>query len=422
MSETKTISCPPISKVEIAHLRELAKKQLEYSKLPVMDERKTLWYLHNKVSGVRPMVVMEEGTFINDILPKQFCSHPVAVSIERQINQVIAAYEIFDDDKVVPDFFPVYFDIDVDFLGLKINCSYADNSVGFHLNPIFETIEEGLPIIKPSVFFYNKEKTEEYENIVSDILDGILPVVYKNGFNVWSNNPPAILLNMMGMENMFTAMISESDKFKYVIKLITDDIKRCLRWQEENKLITINNNNDYMGSGSYCFTDELPASSYAGTVRSIDTWGFLSGQEAVGISPEHFHEYFYSSFEELSKEFGLLYWGCCEPVHGIWDKSLSRISNLRKISISNWCDEGAMADRLTGKKIIYSRKPSPNFTGIKAEFDEELFTSYIKRTAEICKGKCKTEFIFRDIYSLHGNIGKTRKIVDITRRIAETMY
>jgi hypothetical protein len=81
-----------------------------------------------------------------------------------------------------------------------------------------------------------------------------------------------------------------------------------------------------------------------------------------------------------------------------------------------------MAERLSGGKVIYSRKPSPNYIGVKAEFDEEAFTAYIKKTASAVKGRCKVEFIFRDLYTLCGNRAKTRKAVDITRRIAENMY
>jgi hypothetical protein len=81
-----------------------------------------------------------------------------------------------------------------------------------------------------------------------------------------------------------------------------------------------------------------------------------------------------------------------------------------------------MGERLSGGRVIYSRKPSPNFIGIKAEFDEEAFTAYVQKTAAAVKGRCKAEFIFRDIYTLHGNLDKLRSAVEITRRIAEGVY
>ncbi|AEF82621.1 hypothetical protein [Leadbettera azotonutricia] len=411
---------------EKAILRELAKKQLEYAKLPVMEERKKLWMLHNRLEGKRPMVVMEEDTFFKDILPPSRCEHPLAARMEQQICKIIAAHETFDDDKIVPDFFQVNFEISVDFLGVKQKRTRAAEGLGFHIEPAFADLEEGLPLLKPSEYIYCKEETENYAAAAKDVLGDILPVVLKNSFNHWFVTPTQHVVNLMGMENMYCAMMVEPDDFHRLMGAITDDLLRCLRWQEEKGLLLLNNRNDYMGSGSFCFSDELPApgsnAAKGGKAVSRDTWGHLNSQESIGISPGQFHEFVYPYYEKLAKEFGLVYYGCCEPVHAYWDNSLSRLPNLRKISISPWCDEEIMGEKLAGSKVIYSRKPSPNFIGIKAEFDEEAFIAYVKKTAAAVKGRCKAEFIFRDIYTLHGNLGKTRKAVEITRHIAETLY
>ncbi|MDR0669968.1 MAG: hypothetical protein LBF95_07785 [Treponema sp.] len=407
---------------EKEYLRDLAKKLLDYSRLPVMAERKRLWYLHNRLAGERPMVVMEEDTFIADILPPARCEHPLAARVERQLLQPIAAYETFDDDKVLPDFFPVYYPIGTEFLGQKQKHVRASEGSGFHIEPVFETLEEGLPLLRPSVYRWDRAAFETYEKTAGDLLGDLLPVVRKNSFNYWFLTPTQLVVNLMGMENMYCAMMSEAEDFHRLMRMVTDDLKRCLRWQEEQGLLVLNNGNDYMGSGSFCFSDELPGAGFSGAVRSRHLWGHINSQESIGISPEQFAEFVYPYYEELAGEYGLVYYGCCEPVHAYWDTSLCRLPNLRKISISPWCDEEAMAERLSGGKIIYSRKPSPNFIGIKAEFDEEAFTAYIQKTAAAVKGRCKAEFIFRDIYTLRGNLAKTRGAVEITRRIAEGVY
>jgi hypothetical protein len=413
-------SAIPASEKE--RLRELAKKTLEYSRLPVMRERERLWYLHNRLEGERPMVVMEEGTFLGDILPKRRCEHPLAARIEGQLCQSIAAYETFDDDKVIPDFFAVHYPIGTEFLGLRQKRVRASEGPGFHIEPAFETLEEGLPLLRPSDYVFDNKAFEQYERTAQDILGDILPVVRKNAFNHWFLTPTQLVVNLMGMENMYCAMMNEAEDFHRLMRMVTDDLKRCLRWQEERGLLVLNNGNDYMGSGSFCFSDELPQKDFAGAVRSRDLWGHVNSQESIGISPDQFAEFVYPYYEELAGEYGLVYYGCCEPVHAYWDSSLSRLPGLRKISISPWCDEEAMGERLAGGKVIYSRKPSPNFIGIKADFDEAAFTAYIQKTAAAVKGRCKAEFIFRDIYTLHGNLAKTRGAVEITRRIAETMY
>jgi hypothetical protein len=142
----------------------------------------------------------------------------------------------------------------------------------------------------------------------------------------------------------------------------------------------------------------------------------------VGISPASFKEFVYPYLAEIASQFGLVYYGCCEPVHPIWDNCLENLPHIRKVSISPWCDEEFMGERMAGGKVIYSRKPKPAFIGVEKNFDADAFTAYIQKTADALKGKVKAEFIFRDIYMLNGNKEKLRQAVDITRNIAENMY
>jgi hypothetical protein len=277
-------------------------------------------------------------------------------------------------------------------------------------------------MMKPTGYIYDKERTELKEIAAREIFGDLLPVVRKNSYNHWHFSSTWHIVTMMGIENMYCAMALEGDNFHRLMRLIIDDLIRCLQWQADKGLLLLNNGNDFMGSGNFCFSDELPADDFAGTVRPKDLWGHCTGQECIGISPENYDEFFYPYFAEISSQFGLFYYGCCEPVHQFWDTCLKDLPNMRKVSISPWCNEEFMGERLAGGSIIYSRHPAANFLGVNTELDEEAFTAYIKKTAMATKGRCKVEFLFRDIYTLSGNLAKARKGVDITRRIAETMY
>ena len=402
-------------------LRTLAKQQREYANLPVMAERERLWYLHNHLQGERPMVVMEEDAFIKEMLPLLRCENAAARQIEARLLQTIAAHEQIGDDKVVPDFYAVFSDIDFDFLGPPRQRTSAQKGVGFHIDPVIETLPEDLSKLRDTLYVYDKEKTERKIAAAQDVLGDILPVVYKNNFVHWNFGITMWLLLLMGMENMFYAMATEPESFHKLMRMATDDLIRCLRWQEENNLLTLNNGNDYLGSGSYCFNRVLPGADFAGTVRSANLWGHLNSQESVGISPGMFAEFIFPYYAELAAQFGLVYYGCCEPVHAYWDNCLCNLPGLRKVSISAWCDEEMMGQRLQSGRVIYSRKPSPNFLGVERAFDEQAFTAHIQKTAGLAKG-CRAEFIFRDVYSLHGNPEKARRAVEITRCIAEEMY
>jgi hypothetical protein len=403
-------------------LRELAKKQQEYAALPMMRERERLWYLHNALKGERPLVVMEEDTFLSDILPPARCESPLAKRIETQLQRCIVPHELFDDDKVVPAYFPVYNEISVDYLGQKLERVYASTGPGFHIVPCFETLEEGLIKLRLSDYIFDGEATADYEKAAQDVLGDILPVVRKTSWLWWEFGITQWIVRLMGMENMLVAIAVEGDDFHRLMRLVTDDLIACLGWLEKNGLLVPNNGNDYMGSGSFNFTHELPGEEKAGAITSREIWGHLDSQESVGLSPAMYTEFIYPYYAELAAYFGLVYYGCCEPVHAIWDKCLKNLPNMRKVSISPWCDEAIMGERLRDASAIYSRKPSPNLIGVKKEFDTAAFTAYIKKTAELTRGGCKVEFIFRDIYKLDGNLEKTRQAVDITRHIAESMY
>lgn len=405
---------------EKSFLRELAKKQREYANKPIMQERARLWKLHNLLKGERPMVVMEEGTFLGEILPRLQCESLPARQIESQLLHNICIHELIGDDKVIPDTFKIGIYMGAKFLGVSPQKTYAEDGVGYHIDPVIHNLEDDMHILSASEFFYDKDGVLAFTDVVNDTIGDILPVQHENDYNRWGFCMTQKVVDLMGMDNMFCAMMTEPETFHKLMRMITDELIKSLRWQEENGLLKLNNQNDYMGSGSFCFTDELPQSDFNGYVRSIDTWGHINSQESVGMSPKMFHEMLYPYYEEMAAQFGLVYYGCCEPVHEYWD-SLCNLPNLRKISISSWCDEQLMAERLYGGSVIYSRKPSANFLGVNKELDEPAFTENIKTTANLVKN-FKAEIIFRDIYKLSGNIGKIKRAVEITRELTEDIY
>lgn len=397
---------------EKAYLRGLAKQQLELARSPRNVALQDVWYAHNSLKSKHPMVIFEEETCKHEFLNLQ-CETPEARFLEAQMQQNIQAFTFIQDDKVIPDFLRIPVKIQSDFFGIHQERENAADSVGYHIKPALEDLSEDLDKLTPSTFRYDKAGTEHLENLAADWLGDILPTRRINELNQWHFAMTQHVVNLMGMENMFFAMYDTPDEFHQLMQFLVDDMKRLLRWEEENGLIFANAGNDYMGSGSYCFNHELPAS---GSVLSTDTWGHINSQESVGISPEMYAEFIFPYYLQIAKEFGLIYYGCCEPVHPIWDTCISKIPNLRKVSISAWCDEAYMAERLSSAPVIYSRKPTPNYLGVTPEFDEDAFRSYIANTISLTKD-CYLEIIFRDIYTLHNNPQKAQRAVQIVREL-----
>jgi len=97
---------------------------------------------------------------------------------------------------------------------------------------------------------------------------------------------------------------------------------------------------------------------------------------------------------------------------------LSKLPNLRKLSISPWANEELMGQYLAGSKVIYFRKPRPHFLGVDRVLNEDGLREDIRRTLKAARG-CKVEFAQRDVYTIHHDIGKAKRYIEIIREEIE---
>ena len=102
-------------------------------------------------------------------------------------------------------------------------------------------------------------------------------------------------------------------------------------------------------------------------------------------------------------------------------KLTSVLKNLRKISISPWCDERFMGQRLQGLPVIYQRKPSPNYLGVGVNLDEEAVRKSVRETLQAAKG-CRLEITQRDVYTINNDIKKAKRYVDIIKEEIENNW
>jgi len=407
---------------ERAYLRDLAKQQLALSQLPIMREREALWYDHNEANGPRPMISVEEGHYWREMAPEMKCTDPLHREMEYQLLNQIHRVDLIGDDRVTPDFYELRYGVYDKICGLgqaevSGDIRASDGTAGYHIVPQIEVIEEDFHKVKPTRFFFPEEVGEKAKRIEA-IIGDILPVRLVNCSNNWGPSPLRSIIGFMGMENAYMAMAAEPEEFQRLMEYVTDDAIRLYRWEEENGHMFLNNGNTLIGSGNWCYTRELPREDFTGTVRSVDTWIHMNAEEACDISPAMFRELILPYQKRLAREFGLIYYGCCEPISKFWDHGISDIENIRKVSISPWCDEQMMGERLAGRKIIYSRKPKDYlYIGSQASFDEDAFRRNIRETIAATKG-CKVEYIFRDVMTIHGNGAKVKRAVEIVREEA----
>jgi hypothetical protein len=125
-----------------------------------------------------------------------------------------------------------------------------------------------------------------------------------------------------------------------------------------------------------------------------------------------FDEFFLPYIAEVTRPFGLAYWGCCEGVHDRFAYIEKAIPNLRAVSVSGWSKLFVMGE-LLGKKYVYSRKPTPAYiSGPNPEWD--LVEKDVRDTLKAARD-CNLELCFRDIYTVNGDRPRLRKWVEMTR-------
>lgn len=411
-----------ISKTEKDYLRELAKKQLEYSMLEIMKTRTERWYDHNDLKSDIPMITFETWTCAEDILPPSQCQSEAAKEIETAIHMDIINHELINDDTVVPAWYSIDWDPKISLFGVEVGREYAKDSAGRNVGHVFNYVindlKEDLGSLGDTKYSVDKERVLAWKAFVEDIIGDILPVKLSMGSIAIC--PTQDVVHLMGMENMMFAMMDYPDEFHLFMKRLVTDYKGFLRWMEKENLLLLNNGNTRLNQGSYGFTHHLPGKILSSNqeITTKQLWGYMDSQESVSISPAMYEEFLFPYYHEIASEFGMFSYGCCEPVDPIWEDCVSKYPRLRKVSISPWCNEDYMGEALKGSNIIYHRKPSPNFIGIGKELDEEAYSEHIVKTLNATKG-CKLEFSFRDIYTLEGNRDKPRRAIEILRQLID---
>lgn len=400
-------------------LRELAKTQMSYAQSETNKATEEDWYRHRRFQPGRPMIMVEMDTFEHEIIPPRLkCTSDFGRQIETVLYKQFLNHELFGDDKVVRDYYPVGWKVWFRLFDLEEDVDHAENGsgseLGHHFNPIITNLKEDLPNLKKSVYGLDRQASMAYKEAVEAIIGDILPVRFNGG--CLGAVPTQQLVHFMGMENLFMAMYDAPDELKELMNRVAKDYIEFYRFLEEEGLLMQTTGNQHLGQGTLCYTEEL--SSDLEQYLSKDIWGFMDSQETVGVAPAMFGEFFFPAYSKIAKEFGLLSYGCCEPVHDIWDDYLSTWENLRNVSISPWCDEEMMGDRLRGKNIVYHRKPSPNFLGVDVKLDEDALREHIQKTWDAARG-CQLEFAQRDVYTIHNNPDKVRRYVEIIREVCQ---
>ena len=398
-----------IEKFEVEILRTLARKVTELAHKPEMDIKRKLWFMHNKLQTLQPVVFCDPENGWNEIITDAQikCKSKLARRWEMNLRKEIFWGEEMGDDRPVEPFFNVPYTVSSDNWGFEIVRHRTSESGSFVWDSPIQDYEKDLKKLHPLTFEIDWETTNACLEVANEVFDDILSVRLK-GVWWWSMglSYPAILLR--GMENLFMDFMVFPDEVKEMMSIISKGFMNKLDYLEKNNLLSLNNNGTYVGSGGYGYTDELPQSDFNGKVRCVDMWGFTESQETVGVSSEMYEEFIFPYEKQIMDRFGLTCYGCCEPLDGRWHV-VKKHHNLRRVSCSAWADLGKMAEYL-GKNYIASVKPSPVIVSYP-DINKDAIRKQIQGILQTMKG-CVVEIIMKDNHTI-GN--RPENVVEWTK-------
>jgi hypothetical protein len=162
---------------------------------------------------------------------------------------------------------------------------------------------------------------------------------------------------------------------------------------EQQNLLELDNTNMRVGSGGYGYCENLPRGQ-RDRVTPKDMWGCSNAQVFSEVSPQMHWDFAIEHDLRWLTRWGITYYGCCEPLDKKMD-ILRRIPNLRKISVSPWCDFGKVFDEI-GTDYVASAKPNP---AILAEdrWRPDQARAEIREILDAAGGQCHVELIMKDV-------------------------
>ncbi len=381
-------------------VRDLAKRVAEIAASEENQARRREWYRHNALQPGKPLIFCSpEGSWLEIREQPEFalqCEDETCRGWELDLRTRLYIWEHFADDEVMDDRILVPHVLQQTGWGMEEHYRRpADTERGSYVwdAPLKDPAD--LDKLKVPTTTVDWEASERRLQQAQEVFDGILSVQLLTR-HWWSLSSVLTFAQLRGLEQIMLDMV---ERPAFVHEAMQFFLEAKLQWLdslEQQDLLALNNGNDYVGSGGFGFTEELPAEGFDGLhVRTRDMWGFCENQETTAISPRMFKEFILDYQIPIMERFGLNCYGCCEPLHDRFDYVLT-IPRLRRVSISPWCDREISAERL-GANYIYSWKPNPSRLASEV-LDEAVVRKDIRTTLQIASG-CIVEIILKDTHT-----------------------
>jgi hypothetical protein len=406
---------------DIRVLRGLAAKAAEYAADESNIERAKLYRAVNDRHMLRPVVLIDEVPWnelghVEELRPR--CEDADYRAIETYLRREIYLWEHAQADRIFKPYLPVNKVVDIPSIGLTVREEALGKESGgiyaHHYINQLQTEEDVEKLHAPAITYDAAASLQKLEKAACAVGD-ILPVKlvgtetgYALGLKTWDD-----VAMLMGVEPLLYNLCDRPEFMHRIARKFCDIALATMKQLEELGLLDADQT---LVHCTPALSDDLNRGVDRAHVTLDHCWGRGVAQIFASVSKAMRDEFDIDYQIEAMKPFGLVYYGCCEPLHNMID-IVSRIPNLRKISITPWADPDAACDAM-GSKYVMAWKPNPAFA-LDVEGSQAAIRQEIERAMRASKRNgTSMDIVLKDISSVSGDPRNLEKWARIAMEMA----
>ena len=407
-----------LTRADVEVLRTLAREVAEIGALPIQRQTQDLWIALNGLRPVRPMVLIDEVPW-HEMAPAgeltlrtedEDCRR-----FEQTLRRTLYTWHHMRLDMVVEPVIDVPKVIRSSGFGLEVReetlAIDPHNEIVSHGYVDQLQDESGIDRIQSPVLDLDVAATAEIESKAHEIFDGILEVRMQGwlpSFELWDD-----IVSFRGAQQALFDLAARPDHMHAIASRYTDARLGLLDELEAKGLL---GRDQALVHCTGAWTDELPAPGYdPDHTRLKDLWTFGMAQILLSVSPTMFEEFELPYASRWYERFGLVYYGCCEPLHDRID-IVRRIPNVRKISMSPWADVEVGAEAI-GSDFVFSYKPNPAHVA-RDGWQPDVIEQELRAAVAACERHgCALEITLKDISTVRGQPRRLWEWADVASRV-----
>jgi len=387
-------------------VRELAAKYYNIAMSGANLEKARLFRAVNDRKMIRPVVLVDELPWFElniDNCLDCVCQDPGLRGLEWHFRYWLARHKYFGADLYLNPVFAISKQVQFSGIGMwsdeKIIRTSEKNHIVAHQYADKLQTEEDIEKLHNETVAYDEAGTKKHFEFVADIIGDILPVKitglssdYGLGHGIWDT-----ISVLKGVESLLTDLAERPEFMHKIARKLTDIFLDKMRQIQELHLLGADQTYIHC---TPALTDDLERPGDFDDIKPKNLWGRAVAQIFGAVSKTMHDEFDITYAAEAMEPFGLIYYGCCEPLDKKID-ILKKIKNLRKISITPWADVNLAAE-VMGNEYVVSAKPNP--ANVSAGFDENVVRKELQEiVSAVKKNGCSCDIVLKDISTVAGN-------------------